>query len=370
MKPPFVNISQSILKGPPQKKYSLIFKTKILPERTDTTYPFFGIYLLDTSESMEGSKLASAKESLVEQVMSLPMGTIFSLITFGPVRVMADNVEINPKSKNDIIDKIQKMETTGATPLKSALTMGINLLKNYKGPLRSKIITLITDGYGDIEQDKVPVFAARILELKGSMVCVGALNDHDVELLYNLAQRTLGKYIFAKTADELKAKMTIASHKSAKILFSQPTVTLTPKQGTIKVTSVNQVKPTVIALVCENADDKSTVFFRSFESGEIYEVFIKLDYTFEETFLARALSEGQVEILEFAFDFGTPDLQVRQVVSIYFLDDPAGYHLNRNLLNELNSVDSMIDEIRVATEKHDAEGTILIQGDETYFEMN
>ncbi|MHA1675188.1 MAG: hypothetical protein ACTSYI_16375 [Promethearchaeota archaeon] len=58
------------------------------------------------------------------------------------------------------------------------------------------------------------------------MICVGALNDHDVELLYNLAQRTLGKYIFAKTADELKQKMTIASHKSAKILFTQPTVTL------------------------------------------------------------------------------------------------------------------------------------------------
>ncbi len=365
MKPPFVNISQSILKGPPQPKYSLIFKTKILPKHTEEKFPFFGIYLLDTSESMEGNKLESAKESLVEQIQTLPNGTIFSLITFGPVRVMVDNVELNPKSKSEIMGIVQDMSTTGATPLKSALNMGITLLKNYKGPLRSRIITLITDGYGDIPPEDAPRYAARILELKGSMVCVGALNDHDVELLYNLAQLSLGKYIFAKTADELKEKMIIASHKSAKILFTQPTVTLTPKHGTIKVTSVNQVRPTVIALVCENAVQKSTVFFRSFESGENYEVFIKLDYSFDEEFLVGAVSAGQVEILEFFFDFGAPDMQVRQVVSIHFLDDPNGYHLNRNLLKELNSVDSMIDEIRVATEKHDAEGTVLIQGDET-----
>ncbi|MHA1675187.1 MAG: VWA domain-containing protein [Promethearchaeota archaeon] len=154
MKPPFVNISQSILKGPPQKKYSLIFKTKILPECTDATYPFFGVYLLDTSESMSGSKLESAKDSLVEQTISLPMGSIFSLITFGPVRVMADNIEINPKSKNEIIGIIEKLSTTCATLLKSALTMGITLLKNYKGALPSRIITLITDGYGILNRTK------------------------------------------------------------------------------------------------------------------------------------------------------------------------------------------------------------------------
>ncbi|MHA1674046.1 MAG: hypothetical protein ACTSYI_10500 [Promethearchaeota archaeon] len=82
------------------------------------------------------------------------------------------------------------------------------------------------------------------------------------------------------------------------------------------------------------------------------------------------ISASHVEIMEFAFDLGAPNLHVRKVVSIYFLDDPNGYRLNRYLLKELNSVDSMIDEIRVATEKHDAEGTILIQGDETYFEKN
>ncbi|MHA1521388.1 MAG: VWA domain-containing protein [Promethearchaeota archaeon] len=368
MKPPFVNISQSILKGPPQKKYSLIFKAKILPEQTDTTYPFFGIYLLDTSSSMIGDKFDSAIESLIEQINSLPHGSVFSLITFGPVCLVVDNVEINANSKTDIVEIIQNLSPEVGTPIKKALDLGIIILKKYKGPLKSKIITLMTDGYGEITAEDVISITEQILELRASMVCVGALNDHDVELLYYLAQLTLGKYIFAKTADELKQKMTIASHKSAKILFTLPSVTLFPKQGIIKMTSVFQVKPTVISLLGENAGHQATVFFRSFEAGETYEIFIKLDYEFEETFLARAISEGEVEILEFAFDFGAPNLLVQKVVSIHFLDDPNEFHLNRNLLKELNSADSIIDEIRVATEKHDTKVKVSIQGDETYFE--
>jgi Ca-activated chloride channel homolog len=368
---PYINIIQSLTVGPVQNDMIMTFDLKILPAQSVMDQPFYDISLIDTSGSMGGSKFKATVDSLIEQVQSLPHGTIFTLIGFGPVKTIIEEKVIDDVSIPQIVKKIRGLSTPGSTPMYKALESAMIFLKKYNGSLTKKII-LMTDGYPDKSCSKNDIndknlqeflkFGKMAREYRGSIDTVGALKDHNVLLLYELAKQSTGKYIFADTAQELKEKMTIASHQATQILFSNPTLTITPTMGSCDMSDAAQYKPTIIRIPFERIGNTARAYLRSFEAGDTYQILVKLKYHFKD--LNQISLETPINILNFEFDLGGGLTTTKQIM-VKFTSDPSKFKLNQAINRQYVGIFDAAEEIHDATIKGDAARTQMIQGDET-----
>jgi len=376
-KMPYIGINQSTICVPPTDTLSMSLDIKILPERTTNSKPYWGVWLLDVSGSMAGSPIKRAKESLIEQVKNLPLETGYNLIVFeSSIKTIIRNETITIKSRQKIIDHIKKIKAGGGTALFSVLQHGIKMAKNYKGNLTKKI-TLITDGEpGDVtvelgnkddkNYDKYFMLAREALEYRASIDTVGALGDHNVYLLYEIAKQSTGKYIFAEDADELKTKMVIASDQATKIVFSSPSITIIPMTGQIEVDDAVQYKPTIIRMPFEKIRGKFKEYhyktwLRAFEAGDTYQILLKLRQNLDEDKLK--LEENNA-LLKIQFDFDKGMQETKELV-VKFSELSSNHRINPQINKQYANLFSQAEEITEQTIKNDASATQRIQGDET-----
>lgn len=374
---PYIGITQSAMCMPPGDNISLALDLKILPESHTMRKPFFGIWLLDVSGSMIGKRIDKAKESLVQQINELPDETCFNLVIFeSDVKTIIKNETISATSRPKIIEHINKIDARGGTALYTALKEAIKMMRSYSGKLTKKI-TLITDGEpGDVrvklgdESDpgyaKYFLLAKEAREYKASIDTVGALGEHNVYLLYEIAKQSTGKYIFAENADELKTKMLIASDQATRIVFTQPSITIVPMIGPIKVQDAVQYKPTIIRMPFEQIRGKLKehnykTWLRSFEAGDTYQIIVKVEINADSK---KITFDQEISVLELNFDFGK-GLTVDKQIKISFSNDPSKYRLNAQINKNYAQLFGTAQEITEQTIKNDASATQRIQGDET-----
>ena len=370
---PFVQIAQSANCVPPAKNLSISLDIKILPDSGVSGNPFWGVWLLDNSGSMDGDRIDKAKQSLIKQVESLPDGTIFNLVTFeSTVKDIVKGETISQKSRTKIIKYINKIQALGGTALYNALKHGIKKVRAYKGKLPKKII-LITDGEpGDVvvelgnENDpnykKYFLLAREALEYKASIDTVGALGEHNVYLLYEISKASTGKYIFAENAQELKTKMLIASEQTTRILFTQPTLTINPLVGKLRIDDAVQYKPTIIRMPFEKVKGAYKSWMRSFEAGDTYQIILKLMLDIDQSKIKK---EGMNHIMDINFDFGGKGLVMKKEIMVQFSEVRANHRINMQINKQFANMFSQAEEITDQTIKNDASATQRIQGDET-----
>ena len=95
---------------------------------------------------MAGKRLDNAKESLKEQIKLIPEGSIISLITFETeIEDVMVNVTVDDNT-GQMLDKVSGLVDKSTTSLYAALQRGIELAKEYKGPLKIKKIVLVSNG--------------------------------------------------------------------------------------------------------------------------------------------------------------------------------------------------------------------------------
>ncbi|WP_371802024.1 VWA domain-containing protein [Candidatus Lokiarchaeum ossiferum] len=375
---PYVNILQSAICIPAAEEIPIALDIKILPDKNIPPEAFFGVWLLDISGSMAGDRLDNAKESLIEQVKILPENTMFNLITFeSEIHEILTNVKITNSSRSDIIKRIDKIQDRGTTSLFEALEKGVGLIREYVrngGNLSVKKIILISDGdptdvqvksgdESDPNYQKYFQLAKEALEYKSSIDTVGALGEHNVYLMYEIAKQSAGKYIFAENEDELKTKMIIATEQTAKIAFSQPTMQLTGILGKIDLEDAAQYKPTVIRMPFNKVNDQlANATFRSFEAGDTYQILVKGKLYLDKS---KINMEVPNKILGLEIDFGKPEMKIQQDIMIKFSTDPSKFKLNQDINKKYANVFSQAEEIADCTIRGDAQATQRIQGDET-----
>lgn len=375
---PYINVNVSASCVPPTESLSLSLDLKILPESQVNKKPFWGVWLLDISGSMIGDRIEKAKEALIEEVYQLPLETGFNLVIFAStVKTIVKNETITNNTRPKIVEHIEKIEAEGGTALYAALKQGIKMMKGYKGNLPKKI-TLITDGEpGDVrvklgdETDKnyqkYFLLAHEALEYRASIDTVGALGEHNVYLLYEIAKQSTGKYIFAENASELKQKMLIASDQTTRILYSQPSITLIPKIGSLRVDDAVQYKPTIIRMPFEKVPGKIKTYnyktwLRSFEAGDTYQFIIKSNLQLNANKLNL---DEDTHVLDVLFNFGDKKLTTTKPIHVQFSDDSAKHRINPQINRAFAQLYGTAQEITEQTIKNDAEATQRIQGDET-----
>jgi len=128
------------------------------------------------------------------------------------------------------------------------------------------------------------MLAKEALEYKSSIDTVGALGEHNVYLMYEIAKQSTGKYIFAENEEELKTKMIIATEQTARIAFSSPTLVVRSSTSDFELEDAAQYKPTVIRMPFERISvAESKAHLRSFEAGDTYQILIKGKLKLDQT---------------------------------------------------------------------------------------
>ncbi|BFH73884.1 VWA domain-containing protein [Sulfurisphaera javensis] len=162
-----------------------VFRLIIVPEKVSVATGFHYIILLDTSGSMSGIKIETAKKGAIELLNKIPPGNKITFITFSSnvntLIQFADN-------SSSIIERIYGISAQGNTVLYSALSTAIQIARRYEMP---GYIVLLTDGN---PTDVTDITAYENLQIPDGfkVISFGIGDDYNEQLLKILADKSGG----------------------------------------------------------------------------------------------------------------------------------------------------------------------------------
>jgi len=189
-----INVKACYLKKPTNEESGII-GIKINGINTDIILKAINIVLLiDTSGSMEGDSITAVKKTISILIEKLSDGDTITLIGFGSEsKIIISNVTIDYSNKNTIIQEVDKLVAEGGTNLESAISA-----LGQIGNIKPNAVIILTDGY--INQGITSI--AGIYSLIKSYLSdspvytLGYGENHNIDLLKNLATRTRASYTF------------------------------------------------------------------------------------------------------------------------------------------------------------------------------
>ncbi len=162
-------------------------------------------FVLDTSGSMNGKKIAQAKEALRYCINNLNKGDRFNLISFATeINLLKDNlVPANDKNIKDALDFITNLRARGGTNINEAL---ISALQKKPDEKRPHMIVFITDGeptVGVTDINELTENIAKANKTNARIFVFGVGYDVNTHLLERIAQDNSGvtEYVKPDTAE-------------------------------------------------------------------------------------------------------------------------------------------------------------------------
>lgn len=166
------------------------------------------VYVLDTSGSMEGEKIAQAKAALKRGVSLLRPRDRFRILAFSTeVRPFRDGwAEASEEAKRSALDWIDKLEANGGTAIDEALAEALKA----GDPARLSLMVFLTDGLPTVgERDGKRIVANAKQRNAASMriFCFGVGFDQDVPFLDELALATRASREYVTQGQDLEATL-------------------------------------------------------------------------------------------------------------------------------------------------------------------
>ncbi|MCG3108168.1 hypothetical protein L3N51_00449 [Metallosphaera sp. J1] len=229
----------------------MAFKILLVPEKISTATGFHYIVLLDTSGSMDGLKIESAKKGAIELLKRIPQGNKVSFITFSSrvniVREFAD--------PEDLTAEITGLSAGGQTAFFTALLTAFNLHNKHGIP---SYVILLTDG-NPTDDTNVETYKRLAIPNGVQTISFGLGDDYNETILKSLADRSGGVFYHVNDAMEIPEKLPkaaktkiaaknvtvdIVAESSVKLLnYSGPPVQLNAVEGVVKILGEAVVPP-------------------------------------------------------------------------------------------------------------------------------
>ena len=190
--------------GEKQKNYLRVALNGCKPERTDRT-PVNVAFVIDRSGSMEGSRIAQAREAAIMAVNRLDGNDVASVVIFDnkvDVLVAARNVT----DQLYFTDRIRQIGVRGSTAIYDGVTEGAAQVRKFKDARRLNRVVLLSDGLANVGPSRPENFAAlgRALLAEGiSVSTIGLGHDYNEDLMLQLARASDGNHAFASAPADL-----------------------------------------------------------------------------------------------------------------------------------------------------------------------
>jgi len=284
-----------------------ITPTSSVREQVKRTRPRVHLtFCIDTSDSMAGEKIETAKKAFEERInRSLNDGDLISVVTFSDrSETLASLVQINQESRRTFSSRVRALSVGSSTNLYAGLQSAGEISgKTPAGYLRR--IILLTDGNpttGIMSHDEIVSLAKSIREKYGTVIdVIGIGDDYDPELTRAIALASDGEHYHASSAGEIPGtSQTIVDRFKATIVDRPPDLQIIPTAGKFSVEDVIQLAPEVSDLR-GSKNGKTVIDILSKEKDGRYKIRLKPISAYEEVVLALKMkvlgsSQGRTEL--------------------------------------------------------------------------
>ena len=205
----------------------------------------FGI-ICDTSGSMGGQKIRSAKDAMIKAVNLLPEDAHFFMVTgASQARLVVPLMQATPENKQQAIINIRSIEASGGTLISTWLDAARKQFQLMPSAIRQAL--LLTDGQNDESDEKAFNLALQSCERVFQCDCRGVGTDWRVAQLKRISSKLLGTTDIIADALMIEADFQTILQQAMGKNISDVSMRLWTPQGA-KILFCKQVSPDIVDL--------------------------------------------------------------------------------------------------------------------------
>ncbi len=193
------------------------------PKQEKTIFSKDITFILDTSGSMKGKKIAQAKEALKYCLDNLNPQDMFNIIRFSTdvESFSKDMVTVSNKTKKEAEKFIENLQAEGGTNIQESLLAGI------RQGTRSQSIVFLTDGLPTAGERDTSAIIKSLEKNKDNRIFVFGLGDNvNTHLLDLISQKSKGASTYVKEDEDLEVVLSLFYDKVAYPALSNISLTI------------------------------------------------------------------------------------------------------------------------------------------------
>jgi Ca-activated chloride channel family protein len=174
-------------------------------ESKDRRAPVNVAIVLDKSGSMQGEKIAKARDAAIAAIERLGSRDIVSVVAYdSTVTVMVPATRLT--DKESVVQQIRRIEADGSTALFAGVSKGAEELRKFLDKDRVNRVILLSDGLANVgpqSPSELGALGASLMKEGISVSTMGLGLDYNEDLMTKLAQNSGGNHVFIEQADDL-----------------------------------------------------------------------------------------------------------------------------------------------------------------------
>jgi len=191
--------------GEKQRNYLRIAINGCKPERMTNRTPVNVSFVIDRSGSMQGLRIAQAREATIMAINRLEPTDIASVVIFDDkIDVLVPAQKVTDRKL--FTDQVRRVFARGSTAIYAGVQEGANEVRKNKDDRRLNRVVLLSDGLANVGPNQPADFAklGRDLLKQGiSVSTIGLGAEYNEDLMLQLAKAGDGNHAFAAVPDDL-----------------------------------------------------------------------------------------------------------------------------------------------------------------------
>jgi Ca-activated chloride channel family protein len=227
--------------------------------------------ILDVSGSMQGEKIAQAKEAVRQSLRYLREGDIFSMVTFSnEVRLAFEPRRVDQNTRQVVESALQETQAGGMTALDGGLRLGLE--KATEAHLDTNLALLLSDGQANVGETDLEIVGQRGARARQAGVIVSTLGiggDYNEALMAEIATQGGGRFYHLESAGQIPTYLTGELGEVASLAARETTLQLDLPAGATLV-------PMSAAYPAQQGGGKATVSIGDIPSETELEIPLRL----------------------------------------------------------------------------------------------
>jgi Ca-activated chloride channel homolog len=205
--------------------YFLLLASPGTEQRSTKVMPKDVVFVLDTSGSMQGAKLAKAKKALAFCVENLNDGDRFEVLSFATeVEPLFNNLRDATKENRTAAQQfIEKLKPIGGTAIDDALRKAVALRPDTGA--RPYVVVFLTDGrptVGTMDENQILAGATKSKTGLTRIFCFGIGTDVNTHLLDKIAEETKAFSTYVLPEEDIEVKVSSFFTKIKEPVLASP----------------------------------------------------------------------------------------------------------------------------------------------------
>lgn len=193
--------------------------------------------VVDTSGSMSGAKIESARMAAASFIDNLAQGDIVSLYAFsGDVRELSPPVVVDDQTRAALIDRVRRLYASGGTNLWGGLRAGQSATASAPASHPVRRVVVISDGRANVGPSSASEFgdlAAASTENGTQITAIGVGLDYDESTLGALAVRSAGRLYHLEQPEQMAAILQDELQMLSRTVATNAVIEFVPAEGVV-----------------------------------------------------------------------------------------------------------------------------------------